>query len=384
MTQSEVTAKVPVLSDREMRTATALRLGWHIAELRGRLKILDPYSRPEEPDYVFQLVDERTKVEMVLGIGAVVVHAAKQLGVGNWALDELTGFDEKDATIESRLEKLGKTIIFDVDPHKRDQAWEELVKLLWYWDLKIIDSLNANSAAEGTGYQLGRAFSEIRWAPDTMFGESWMKGRTTALNGPRVAIVLRLVERLTDQLGALTGRALSVSLQAWGDLAAHEMKLISDSVSLAKLEQQGDIWHDLILRERPAESLLVTDAGTLIKHRYSFVPVLRQFLPELIAATLALGLIVVTGALLITSQGTPLWTFITGALGVVGISAAGVRARLKNAATGILGRLRDALTAELIGDVATVLPATPFVGRLRKRSRVLRVKNRPPAVRPEL
>lgn len=338
--------------------ADALRLGWHLAELRGRWRIARAPMPTPFVDLAPHVAGERTGPEIAIQVEAVARQAAKDLGVDPFRrrLSYQPALSRGTAT--ARLEFLCRRIALATSDEARQGAWQRLTEFMWVWDLRIVDTLTANSVAEASAYQLARSFSEILWSNSTDYNApNDIVTRLPTLTDDRKTYLIRYLERLGQQLDPLTTEALKSSLTAWMAVATDDLA-VNDPETMKWLRQQGDIWHDLVLQERTGGQLLQNSPKDVKRYRYSVLPVLRQFWPQV--AMLGSGFLVVTAAAYVSTL-TSSWRFVSiplGALGIAGFTSAGVTARLKNAANDLLNNLRLALSAELIAEVATKRPKT--------------------------
>src|SRR5437016_128702 len=99
-----------MLVDGKARVSVALRLGWHLAELRGRLKTLGPPGEKREGPYALQLMDEWTKAEMAIGVEAVVKETALDL-MDDMPLNKLTTYGAAAGTVVERLHELSDKLL---------------------------------------------------------------------------------------------------------------------------------------------------------------------------------------------------------------------------------------------------------------------------------
>jgi hypothetical protein len=168
----------------------ALRLGWAVAELRGRLRpgdkliAIEPLSTQLRDQHALPLGGERKELEQLIEAETVLAALAARLTL-DFACSELTGQGSAGGQLASvRLVELAKALS-RAGAGDRDAAWDTMAEFLWAWDARIQDELAGRSFATASAYQLGRGMAEIAWldpcktAPDE--ATSW----TFVLGGRR-------------------------------------------------------------------------------------------------------------------------------------------------------------------------------------------------------
>src|SRR6266571_4034342 len=158
----------------------ALRLGWAVSELRGRLRPgeklikVTPLGGRLRADHALPLGGERTVTEQLIEAEAVVCSLANQLEL-DVDVSELTGQGRKSGTVASvRLVELAKALSRARDlpdgantDQKGRQAWDDIADFLYLWDAKIQDKLAGAAFTSASAYQLGRGLGEITWLDPT-------------------------------------------------------------------------------------------------------------------------------------------------------------------------------------------------------------------------
>ena len=158
------------------RAQDLMRLGWAIAELRGRLYFgeKDPgrlvTSHLVRTDHALPLGTERSPAEQLIETRAVVRALAERTGLelsGAQIKDnegKLPEGDQADSTAAERVLQLSRLPRqSDADWHKK---WETFTEGLYQWDGDIQDYLGAASFGESSAYQLGRGLAECSWGLD--------------------------------------------------------------------------------------------------------------------------------------------------------------------------------------------------------------------------
>ena len=346
------------------RVLTALRLGWAVSELRGRLrpgaKLIEikQLEQPQRTAHTLPLGGERTHLEQLIEAEAVVCSLAQQLEVDCDIKDFRDAVEKKSQPASDRLIELAKELSRAREPNARadaqDQAWNDLARFLYRWDAKIQDQLAGSAFNVQSAYQLGRGLGEIAWLDPTQEGKDESTSWAFVLGPRRVGTLQRLVKRLEDYFQPLTARAVSVALGEWGRTVENEQLRKNDL-----LIEQTRRWRDVLLTGldpatlKPPQAFL--DKARQVRH------VLRAFWPELATAAAAVAVTAAGAALLATDSK---WIgAVLGVLGVSGLTTSGVVAKAKTQALALVGRLRDALDAEVIVDAVVVNPNPPPQGK---------------------
>ena len=173
------------------------------------------------------------------------------------------------------------------------------------------------------------------------------------------------------------------SLNAWGEVAGDPAwrKLALGDEPGAKgtansryLDDQVAIWHDLLLGELSADTLIDSESGRLLARPYRILPVLSKFPIETILVVLGLVALGIAGWFYQANLSRPTRA-ISGAaeaaqaaggqtgvsaifagLGALGLTSAALLAKLRTSAHSQVARLQQALHVQLLIDAATVLP----------------------------
>lgn len=117
------------------------------------------------------------------------------------------------------------------------------------------------------------------------------------------------------------------------------------------------MWHDLVTGDLRAAALVTPQ--DIFRGSGSVLPVLRSFSGWIVLGAAGLVAFLVSASVLITQNpggSQKVLTALVSALGVLGVTGAGIAAKLKDSATGVLNRLRDASNAGLAAAAATILP----------------------------
>jgi hypothetical protein len=378
------------------KVLAALRLGWTIAEVRGRNRPDPPPAGkavlPGAPGRALPLRIEQTPTELRIQAQAVLGAMARDLRI-----DRRRDQPDYPAAIDAQAKRLyqarkaaagagagavpaaagaaagGPAVHVGAaagaeHPAPSDPAaeWLALQELIFRFDAHIQDTLASGPDTVGCGYQLGRALAEPYWAlepglPDqTPSPAAWW-----FLLGPkRTAEMSRLAGRLTAYFHPFTAAAIAGSVQIWKHVAADPAwrKNAEDRLYL-----QIRRWYELVIMRQDPTTLVQPYA--LIRNFRMMARALRIFWPELIGAVIAAaalsGFAVALGQHNISSIAKSALGFVA----ITGFSAAGLTARLKNQAQAMVTRLRQDVYTDLVAVAITTAPPVPGVsGRQGRQS----------------
>lgn len=336
----------------------SLRLGWCMAELRGRYReqlAPEPQSAAAKFDRTgdaLPLQDERSAAELAIEVEKAVVSLAAALKLSV----DATGL--RTATSKAR------------DALKEDAgwpgAWDHLAGQFYSVDAAFQDELFAMALPRQAAYQLGRALAEVTWALDPSASEG-PNSLTVLLGDGRVATIRRVLLRLRLHIDEVTSNAIASSVDAWVPLATGWPMVVSAAgfdhaaggapaialrATVEALRNQVRVWHDLLLDQVPWRTLI--DPQTAIKRRPTLAP-LQPFWPDLLLGTAGLaGLVIALG--LISLSGSAWTATVVALLSAAGVTAAGGRAHVKNQAQNLIGQMRRAFDMELAAQAVLRLP----------------------------
>ena len=339
--------------------ATALRLGWAVAEVRGRNWPHGPRPKaaplPSVPGDVLPLRSQRTgsaaRRESVRALFSLI----RQI--------ELEGAQEFEAELAEVLPPFttaGEASLVDT----RDDTgttWGPIAEFFLDWDGRIQDQLTQRGEHLANAYLLGRGVAECYWglAPEpawTADGEVTAASPAFLLGEERRHELTRMLGRLgPNMIHPLSAAGISGSLEAWGDVAADDA-WSRDPQMRALLYEQVRQWYQLlVLGQDP--TTLIRPYARLTNTRY-LVRAVRSFLPQVILAVIALGLVAAFFAVTDingTSWVTPLLA--TGGFGA--FVAAGLLARGQSAAQRLVTRMRQDAYTDLVAISVAIVPPYP-------------------------
>jgi len=333
-----------------------LRLGWAVAEVRGRLHNGNVEPRPKRPDHALPLADERGWAEQTIETQEVLCHLADEAKV-----DVPMGGDGSETAVQ-RLTRLADELSkarAAHDEQKTAVTWNNTAEFFYRWDAKIQDELAAGSFTVASAYQLGRGVAEIYWMLDPAATEETNPRSAIVLLGPvRQRAFARLLPRLSAYFPEPSATAVAASLFAWAR-AAEDGLFQAEANVVSALHEQLRIWHDLLLVGQPPEA----HAGTkdLLSNARRIGPILRAFIPEV---SLGLGSLAAAGAaaaLFALGKGNAAIAPVLSVFSFFGVTGAGALAKAKGEANTLFDRLRLAMSADLSKESITLPPARAYL-----------------------
>jgi hypothetical protein len=350
----------PSVADSES-ALEAFRLGWAMAEVRGRtwLGDRDP-AAAAVPDatrvgHALPLAAERKPGEQAIESREVLATLAARVGVDVPA-NRLTGQRGYTSPASARLRSLSDA----VDSRRGSQrefraSWNAFSRFVYAWDAHIQDVLAAGAFGRASAYQLGRGLAEASWALDPPSDPGSWSGWSFLLGTERVAFLQQLLDRLAPYFHPLTLPALKNSLEQWRMRAAIEAGQApaqrERSAAPQALRQQARRWRDLVVtRQDPRIPL---EPGAKIRKSAVVWPYLRSLWPQLSFVALGTAVLVVA-AYLVPSNGSQ--GAVAAILGTASITSATISAKAKSSAQSLLAQARAAFDIAVAVQATCILP----------------------------
>ena len=356
-----------MLTESNPAVALALRLGWSLAEARGRAWPGGPQPLstplPKAPASALPLRSQRTpgaaRREAVLSLAAL----AHSVG--------FTGFHEFTSGLSSALPgfETGPTGQRNDPPPVTAEQWPAVAAFFHEWDARIQDELAQRDELVANAYLLGRGLAECYWGLGP--NEAWSAdGSDTAVSLPFLlgADRRRELSRMLGRLGPhlsnpLTAAAISGSLEAWGKVAGDDDWSHSSEVQ-SSLYEQIRRWYQLLVLEQDPTTLLRPNAR--LRSTRSVSRLVRAFWPQLLLGGISIAMI--TAFLSLTHGTAPEWVKSVLATGGVGAFAvAGLVARAQSAAQQLVVRLRQDAYTDLVAVDIAIVPPYPSGDHARAR-----------------
>jgi hypothetical protein len=356
---------VPDVTIQPDRAKDLMRLGWSLAELRGRIQFgdTDPGRlfevQPQRTGHALPLGEERSPAELLIETKQVVLALAirTSLSLSGDNIEDLNGNKPTagSQTAAQRLVALADAVPKDPQAPTRGPAWNAFTEGLYLWDAMIQDQLATLSFGESSAYQLGRGLAETSWMLTPNAPANSMASWQYLLGAKRCIALTRLLERLDPALPDPCVEATKGSLAAWERVAKDDAwRSVAESPIF--LRQQTTIWRDLLIIGTAPQRL---DKPSLLQRMATIVPVIKAMFWHIVFALIfAVGLAV--GAWLLTRYGTSgPGGEIVSAVGLLGVTATGLSAKAKATANSLVQRLTDAVSSDLVVSAATYVPKRP-------------------------
>jgi hypothetical protein len=387
--------------DNAGRVLTAIRLGWSIAEVRGRNRPDAPPSAraglPGPPGHALPLHVEQTSAELRIEAQAVLAAMARELGVDSGGANRASYSQAIDAQARAlAMARKGAPALGTVAatagaaapdgaapdgapapvavaagvpvaahapaaraPAAGDPAaqWDALQELIFKFDAHIQDALALGPDTVACGYQLGRALAEPYWALDPVLDTDNNPAAWQFLLGSiRCNEIGRMAGRLGACLHPYTPAAIAGSVQIWKHVAADKTwRSNADDY----LYRQMRTWYELVAMRQDPTTLVKPYA--LTRNYRMIIRALRIFWPEVLGITVAAGALSGFVVLLGENKVNSLLNSALGLIAIAGFTTAGLLAKLKNQAQAMVTRLRQDVYTDLVAVAITTVPDIPSV-----------------------
>ena len=369
---------------------TAVRLGWFIAEVRGRNRPDAPPGAAERlpgpPGHALPLHVEQTPTELRIAAQGVLAAMARNLGVDGAGANH----GSYTAAIEAQAEALAKaragstaalvaatdgaaapdaaaavpsTVAAVVSAAPGDPAaqWDALQELIFKFDEHIQDALALGPDTVANGYQLGRALAEPYWALNPAVDTDQSPAAWQFLLGSgRCCEIGRLAGRLGGYLHPYTAAAIAGSVQIWTHVAADKAWR---SNAHGYLYRQMRTWYELVVMGQDPTTLVRPYA--LTRNHRMIMRALRIFWPEVLGIVVAAGALSGFVVLLGENKVNSVLNSALGLVAIAGFTTAGFLAKLKNGAQAMVTRLRQDVYTDLVAVAITVVPDMPSLPETR-------------------
>jgi hypothetical protein len=340
----------------------ALRLGWYVAEVRGRNWPTGPRppgnELPGRGEHSLPLRIERTAAEQRAAAEAVLCKLAADLQADTGTVDGKR--QSRTAVIEQQARVLAAA---EPETAAATAAWDALSVSIYELDAQAQDTLSARSDMLAAAYQLGRGPAEAYWAldPDAACAPLQPCCWAFLLGQHRCEELARLVGRLGGYFNPYCAPAVAGTLRLWQSIASDRewRKGAQD-----QLYRQLRRWYELlVLGQDP--STLIPPYALLRDWRAAFHAV-RALWIQIVTAAVSIGLVIALITLILSGSANSFLKAIFGVVGVVGLSAASIQAGLKTTAQGLLSRLRQDAYTDLVASAVAEAPGKPGARSLRK------------------
>jgi hypothetical protein len=336
---------------------SALRLGWYVAEVRGRSRPGGPVPPAESlshrKGHMLPLRMERTLKELQIEAHAVLHKLARDL-----AVDDVTVNGQQRSQTDS-IDQQAKALT-EAAPQAAPDAWQVLALSIYQFDAHTQDTLAAQSGTQSAAYQLGRGLAEVYWALDPAAGcdpltpDCWL----FLLGSQRCTELARLAGRLSAYFNPYCCPALAGTLRLWLSVASDpEWREGAQDFLYRHLRR----WYELLILGQDPSTLI--KPYTVFQNWHTPFRALRALWIQLVTAAVSLALVIALITLIINGSSNAFLKALFGVVGVAGLSAATVQAGLKNSAQSLLTRLRQDAYTDLVAAAIAEAPGKPGARR---------------------
>ena len=361
----------------------ALRLGWCVAEVRGRNRPGSPEPLPDVlphmADHALPLRTERNSTDRRIEAQTVLAKLARRLGVD--------GTPSRAGMIDQQAETSGECCN-QSERSVRGLGRARLKSLRFRCQRSRL--LAAQSETQASAYQLGRGLAEAYWALDLKAGcepptvNSW----TFLLGRDRCDELTRIAGRLSAYFNPFAAPALAGTLQLWGAIARNPTWRIvgqaddklgrqtpNDTPDSSEERATHDAHLALYLQTRNWYGLLIIgqDPATLTEPYEVFAnwhlwrSLIKGFWLPLATALVSLGLVVALIALTEYGSHIQFLKALFGVLGVAGLSGATISTKLKSSSQSLLTRVHQDAYTDFVAVKMAVAPNKPGARQSRMR-----------------
>lgn len=342
----------------------AFRLGWAVAELRGRYQP----SRFDQRDPGIVTVFHRGAFQLPLATERSPAEIRKELIETVEDLSMALELD-KDANVAGAWTTLKALLEALEGSDDRQVMWANASKALFQWDAHIQDALVLH-ATHAAAYQLGRGLAETYWALEPGRSPTDMGSWEFLFGERRCEVLRRLAARLSIYMGASVVAAIDGPLSEWSQLAKDSARRAEPDAEVA-LYRQGLLWRDLIRGERQPQDLALSAdvhapaSAEVWKDLHMYREALFSLRLPLLGGLMSIAALIVGATLLASGAGHSGWNTAIGLLGALGVTSAGLYARAKADVTDLLANLRKRVEIERVRQAADLCP--PAGGRRRRQ-----------------
>jgi hypothetical protein len=348
--------------DDALAVVNALRLGWYMAEVRGRNRPAGPQppggELPSRGEHMLPLRIERTTAELRIEAQTILHKLCGDLDVDTVGVNDQK--QSRTAVIEQRAHALAAAAPQTTTAIK---AWNALAASIYELDAHAQDSLTAQSDMQAAAYQLGRGLAEVYWAldPDAACVPLTPYCWEFLLGEYRCEELTRLAGRLSGYFNPYCPPAIAGTLRLWQLVASDKewRKSAQDD-----LYRQLRRWYELLILGQDPSTLIRPYA--LLKNWRASFHALRVLWVQLVTAAVSLALVIAVITLIVNGSANAFLKALFGVLGIVGLSAATLQAGLKTTAQGLLSRIRQDAYTDLVAVAIAEAPDKPGARRPRK------------------
>jgi len=241
--------------------ALPISLGWAITELLGRcfaLKEGQPADLDWTGDKLVTLQEFFTPREKIRALMGNILFLADSLGVSSCVIEHENDPDNNKRYVDVLNEDVTVLVQHNLDPAlgvTREQLRGKINERLFYWDLRIHDTLQNRPTVVHKAYMVGRGLASLRWyfgLQDKILDSGFIE---TLYN--------EYVPMLQPYISTFSTGALSNSLELWWKaISSGQVQPGPDGEAPLALQKQADIWYSLLTSERDALSYAPPTTGS--------------------------------------------------------------------------------------------------------------------------
>lgn len=344
--------------DEHTEILKAIRLGWTLAEVRGRIRpdapVPPPVNATSPAANALRLRVERTSAELCTELQGVIGALARDLGVDEPVAQSCS--TSRSADLHAATESLREARCAAAKAGKDEfgetaQLWVALAEQISEFDAHIQDTLAAESDLQSCAYQLGRGLAETYWASEpaeTEHGGSWK-----FLLDQRCDELVRLTGRIAPTLHQYTACAVAGSLAIWREVVKAD-DWWTQPTTRDELYAQVRRWYELLILEQDPTTLI--EPFGFLRNIRTTTKSLRVFLPQLAGLGISLAVLLAAAFFATRGEHSTFTTIVTATVGFLGVSLSTVQAKLKSAAQAVTERLRQDAYTDLVATAITIVP----------------------------
>jgi hypothetical protein len=234
----------------QQTVCNAAALGWAIAELLGRcfaLKEAQPAELNWSGDKLMRLQDIYTPREKIRALMVHIRFLADSLGVSSCLIDHENDPDNARPYVEVLEENVKLLTQHNIDAMTLEQLRGKVNERLFFWDLKIHDTLQDRATTIPKAYMVGRSLASLRWyvgLQDKTPDNDFMK-----------KVCDEYIPLIHPYVSPFATGALSYSLEPWWNaISGGQVQPDLDGEAPMELQKQANIWYSLMTCERDALS----------------------------------------------------------------------------------------------------------------------------------
>jgi len=328
----------------QQTVCNAAGLGWAIAELLGRcflLKDVQPAEYGWAGDKLVNLQEIYTPREKIRALVVYLRFLADSLDVSSSLIVHEDDPDNGKRYIDVLEDDVALLIQHDLDPASgvtRELLRGKINERLFFWDLRIHDTLQERPTEVHKAYLVGRTLASLRW----YLGLQGMMQDNSFIE----KVHNEYVPLLQPYVSPFTTGALANSIDPWWKaISGGQVQAGTDGVAPRELQKQADIWFSLVTNERNALSYAPPSTGS----RSYIWKVLQVSWPLFLVGGLVIILILALLLYVIISNINPITKEVTVVVAL--LTALGITHSVVNATGSILQRAVSEVTGYIRGSV---------------------------------